>query len=368
MRIALITEYYYPHLGGVTEHVVNLSRRFTAAGHRPVVVTANMRGQPADDANVIRVGRSRVIFSNGSFARVTFGRHLRARVEAVLRREHIDVVHLHGPLTPTLGLVGAAAAERFGVPIVATFHSWFPRSAAARVFRGPLQRRLDRMAATIAVSVPVVDAHSRYFVADWEVIPNGVDLAYFHPNGRSPLGVLRGEPRLLFLGRLDPRNGLDTMLAALPAILERYPTARLTVVGDGPLRAYYEKRARPLGPTVTFVGSVYDERNAYYGAADLYVCPTTRASFGITLLEAMAAGLPMVVSDITGFRELVDGTDAAVRVPPNAPAQWAAAVIAMLGDPDRRAAMSAAGREAAGSYAWPHIARRVMNVYERVAR
>ncbi len=368
MRIALVTEFFYPHLGGVTEHVANLQRQFRQAGHIALIVTATMIGQPAAEQDVVRVGRSQVVYSNGSFARVTLGMRLEARLRDVWRRERIDLVHLHGPLVPTLGLVAAEAATALGIPIVGTFHSWFPRSFGNRLFRAPLQRRLDRMAATIAVSQPVVDANSRYFAADWEIIPNGVNVEYFHPNGRSPFSALAEEPRVLFLGRLDPRNGLDTMLAAMPAILARFPRTQLTVVGDGPLRARYEGRARPLGPHVRFVGSVYEERNEFYGATDVYVCPTTRASFGITLLEAMAAGRPMVVSDITGFRELVDGTDAAVRVPAGEPAAWADAVTAMLGDPARRVAMGDAGRRAALTYAWPAVARRVLDVYERVAR
>jgi phosphatidylinositol alpha-mannosyltransferase len=368
MRIALVTEYYYPHLGGVTEHVANLSRQVQQAGHTALIVTGNMTGQPSGEQDVARVGRSQVIFSNGSFARVTLGFRLELRLRDLFRRERIDLVHLHGPLVPTLGLVAAEAATALGIPIVSTFHSWFPRSVGIRVFQVPLQRRLDRMAATIAVSQPVVDAHSRYFAANWEIIPNGVNVEYFHPNGRSPFSAPEEAPRVLFLGRLDPRNGLDTMLAAMPAILARFPAMQLTVVGDGPLRARYEGRARQFGAHVRFVGSVYDERNEFYGATDLSVCPTTRASFGITLLEAMAAGRPMVVSDITGFRELVDGTEAAVRVPPGEPAAWADAVVGMIGDPARRAVMGDAGRRAALAYTWPVVARRVMDVYERVAR
>jgi phosphatidylinositol alpha-mannosyltransferase len=368
VRIALVTEFFYPHLGGVTEHVANLYRQFKRAGHVALIVTANMAGQPTDEQNVVRVGRSQVIFSNGSFARITLGMRLKARLRDVFRRERIDLVHVHGPLVPTLGLVAAEAATALDIPVVGTFHSWFPRSIGNRVFRAPLQRRLDRMAATIAVGQPVVDAHSRYFSANWEIIPNGVNVDYFHPNGRSPFSALHDAPRVLFLGRLDPRNGLDTMLAAMPAILARFPSTQLTVVGDGPLRARYETHARALGSHVRFVGSVYDERNDFYGATDVYVCPTTRASFGITLLEAMAAGRPMVVSDITGFRELVAGTDAAVRVPPGDPAAWADAVMATLGDPARRVAMGDAGRRAALTYAWPIVARRVLDVYERVTR
>ena len=209
---------------------------------------------------------------------------------------------------------------------------------------------------------------SKYFRAEFEIIPNGVNVEYFHPNGRRPSDALTSGPRLLFLGRLDPRNGLDTVLAAMPEILAAYPATQLTVVGDGPLRGYYQRKARPLGDRVRFAGAVFTERPDYYGTADLYLCPTTKASFGITLLEAMASGTPMIVSDITGFRELVDGGAEAVLVPKGDPAAWAGAAAALIGDPARRGTMGAAGLAKAARYAWPRVADRVLAVYERVKR
>ena len=317
----------------------------------------------ADPPFVHRVGTSRTIYSAGSFARVTTGLCLRRELRTLLRRERTDVVHVHGGLNPTLGLVAPEAAADLGLPVVATFHSWFAGSALFRMFRRPLQRRLDRHAATVAVSQPVVEAHARYFEADWEIIPNGVDTEFFSPAGRRDP---RRAPRLLFLGRLDPRNGLDTVLAAMARVLERRPEARLTVAGDGPLRRVYERLARPLGSAVTFVGRVNGDRPGHYAGADLYLCPTTQASFGITLLEAMACGTPMVVSDITGFRELVADGGEAVLAPKGRPRAWADTILGLLDDPARLEAMGAAGRRKAEGYAWPRIAERVMDVYNRV--
>ena len=368
MRIALVTEFYYPHLGGVTEHVHNLALEFSSRGHEVTVVTANMAGQGRDPEFVRRVGTSRIVYSNGSFARVTTGWGLARRVRDLLRERRIDIVHVQDVIAPTLGLLASSAAWRLGLPVVATSHTWFTHSLAYRFFRPLLQRRLDRVAARIAVSEPVVRAMSMYFRADWEIIPNGVNVGYFHPNGRRPSDYLVRGPRLLFLGRLDPRNGLDTVLTAMPLILARYPDTRLVVVGDGPLRAHYERRAQPLGSSVQFVGQINDERPEFYGTADLYLCPTTKASFGITLLEAMACGTPMVVSDITGFRELIAGGGEAVLVPKDDPAAWARAAVKLMGDPDRREAMSAAGLAKAARFAWPRVADRVLAVYERVTR
>jgi len=365
LRIALVTEFYHPHLGGVTEHVHYLAEEFRRRGHTAWVVTSHMDGEAKDEPFVHRVGTSRVILSNGSFARVTTGWGLGRDLQRFFRAESIDVVHVHGALAPTLGLVGPTAARRVGLPIVATYHSWFRRSIALGIMKGPIQGRLDQIAINIAVSQPVVDAMSRYLKADWEIIPNGVRMDVFHPNGRRPTDALTHHPKLLFLGRLDPRNGLGVVLDAMPAILARYPTAQLTVVCDGPLRGMYEQQARGLGDRVRFVGRIHAERPEYYGTADLYLCPTNKASFGITLLEAMACGTPMIVSDITGFRELVEGGPEAVLVPPAAPAAWAETAIALIGDPDRRARMGKAGLAKASLYAWDVLADRVLDAYRR---
>jgi phosphatidyl-myo-inositol alpha-mannosyltransferase len=374
MRIALVTEYYFPHLGGVTEHVYNLAKLLNQWGHPTTVITAHMavpsraadpEENEEDPPFVRRIGHSRVIYSAGSFARVTTGAGLRRQVRQILRDEKIDVVHVHGGLAPVLGLVAPHAAHELDIPAVATFHSWFKSSALLRMFRGPLQRRLDRHAAAIAVSDPVVEAHARYLKADWQIIPNGVDTDFFHPGERSSVSRSR-PPELLFLGRLDPRNGLDTILAAMPAVLAQLPDVRLTVAGDGPLRPVYERMAKSTGNQVTFVGRVNGNRPTYYSRADLYLCPTTMASFGVTLLEAMACGTPLLVSDITGFRELVRGGDEAVMVHKDDPAAWAEAIIGLLGDASRRRAMGAAGLTKSEGFAWPRIAEQVIGVYRRV--
>jgi phosphatidylinositol alpha-mannosyltransferase len=366
MRIALVTEYYYPHPGGITEHVQNLALQFCRLGHRAIIITSNMTGQGQDEPFVYRVGTSQLILVNRSFCRFTTGFRLRDRLTDILRQEHIDLVHLHTPITPTLGLIAAQAARHLGIPLVGTFHSWFPPSSFLSFFHRIFQRELNRIDAKIAVSEPVIEAHSRYFKAEWEVIPNGVDVDYFHPNGRMPADVFIRGPRLLFLGRLDPRNGLNIVLEAMPEILRHDPRTQLDIVGDGPLRKYYERRAHSLGSNVCFMGYVYDERPDFYGKADLYLCPTTRASFGITLLEAMACGTPLVVSDIIGFRELVNGGPEAVLVEPDKPEAWARTIIDLISKPGRRAEMALAGLLKAREYAWPIIAERVLKVYERV--
>ncbi len=372
LRIALIAEDYYPQLGGVPEHVHHLARELDELGHSTTIVTSNMReqgagsGEPVQHSDVRRIGTSLVIYANGGVARITVGLRLTARFEQLFRKERFDVVHVHGGLNPTLGIVAPHAAWRAGIPVVATFHTWFPRSIGLRILRRPFQRMLDRHAATIVVSTAAREAMARYFTAPWEIIPNGVDTTFFRPGLRQGSTPLEGHsPRLLWLGRIEPRNDLPTVLKAMPLILERHPAAHLTVVGDGPWRSRMERAARPLGPNVHFAGYVNGGRPGYYRGADVYLCPTKRASFGVTLLEAMACGTPLVVSDIPAFRD-VAGQSRAVFAPPGDPAAWGGAVNALVDDPERRATMTQEGRRVAERHAWPLVAQRVLAVYRRV--
>lgn len=361
MRVALVADDYYPQLGGVPEHVHHLALELTARGHEATIVTAHMRHAGPDPEFVRRIGTSIVIYANGGIARITAGWRLEHRLTQLFRELQVDVVHVHGGLQPTFGVVAPKAAARAGIPVVATFHTWFPRSAGYRAFRRPLQKVLDLHAATIAVSQSAIAAMSRYFEADWEIIPNGVDLLTFH---RERETVERVPNRLLFLGRIEPRNGLDTLLAALPAVADQVPGTELIAAGDGALRQVYQRQAARDRLPVRFLGQVFDERPALYREADLYLCPVSRASFGVTLLEAMACGTPIVGSDIPAFREVAGS--AARFAPPHRPEAWAEAVVSLLGSPGTRAAMREAGSVAVQAFGWPAITDRILAVYRRV--
>jgi len=286
------------------------AREARARGHHVDIITSNLPGA-TPEPHVIRIGRSQPVYMNQSQARITIGRGIRKQVRKVLRLGRYDVLHVHSPLTPVLPIL---AIEEATCPVVGTFHTYFERSLTYATFGPYFQKRLDMMSAAIAVSRSTTVMLNKYFSADWLVIPNGIDTELFHPAAPLPPGMERDVPTILFLGRFDPRNGLSTLIESFRRVKSRQREARLVVVGDGPLRSHYYKQARGL-EDITFVGSVLQERPSYYANSTVYACPTTKASFGITLLEAMACETPIVCSDILGFRDVVADGREALMVP-----------------------------------------------------
>lgn len=359
LRIAQVTEYYYPHLGGICEHVHFLAAELRRRGHHVDILTPRIAGTPPAPG-VVHVGRSVPVPYNGSHARFSVGWRLGAQLRGVLERGAYDVVHVHAPLTPSLPHL---ALRRGDWALVGTWHTQFLRSVPFRLFRRRLQRRIDALDAAIAVSPTARDAIARYVDASWQVIPNGVETTLFHPGHPAPPAMADGVPTVLFVGRFDPRNGLGTLLEAWPAIRAAVE-ARLVVVGDGPLAPHFRRIAAGLRDVV-FTGALGEERAAYYANATLYACPTTRASFGITLLEAMASARPIVCSDIPGFRDVVRDDREALLVPPADAPALAARTIALLRDPALQRRLGADGLRRSVSYDWGAVTTEVLDAYRR---
>ena len=370
LRIAQVTEYYYPHVGGVCEHVHFFAREARRRGHHVDVITSRIGTAPQPAAvgergRVLRLGRSVPVYANGSHARFTLGMRLRAEMRAVLRAGEYDIVHVHSPLTPVLPFVASLEAT---CPVVGTFHAFHDRSFGYAVFRPYLRGYWERLAATIAVSHAASAGVRRYFETDnWRIVPNGVDTSLFTPHARRPPEIpADGVPTVLFVGRFDPRNRLPLLLRAFRRVQGARRRARLVVVGDGPLRGHYRRLAADV-PGVVFAGRVRNEqRPGFYAHSDVYACPAVQGSFGITLLEAMAAGTPVVCSDIPGFREVVrDGREGLFHAADDEGAV-ADALVALLDDPAQRRRMAAAGRERAAAYDWTHVTASIVDVYRSV--
>jgi phosphatidylinositol alpha-mannosyltransferase len=361
LRIALVTEYYYPHLGGVCEHVHFFAREARRRGHHVDIITSHIPGAEPQP-HVIRLGRSQPVYANGSQARVTIGLGLRRELRALLRRGRYDIVHVHSPLTPVLPLL---AIEESDAPVVGTFHTYFDRSVGYFLLNEFFQKRLDRLAAAICVSRSTTVALERYFTAPWQIIPNGIDTDVFHPSVAAPPTIRKDVPSILFLGRFDPRNGLSTLIESFRKVKGRKRRAQLVVVGDGPLREHYYTQARG-DADITFVGAILEGRPSYYAHSSIYACPTTKASFGITLLEAMACETPIVCSDILGFRDVVVNGREALMTPRGDRDALADALVQLLDDEGMRIQLGTAGRHESMQYSWPRVTSQVLDVYHAV--
>ncbi len=379
MKIGLVTEYYRPTLGGIQEHVHHFARAARRLGHDVRIITprvddalASLPGgaSPFETAaldhaeGVIRLGRSIPIFSGGSVARASGGPSLSARVDEILRRERFDVVHLHSPLMPTLPLLFLRQSRTV---TVGTFHSVVGQSRLVERLRPVLQRYADRLDAGIGVSETALVDLRRHLRAPWHVIPNGVDVATFAAGQRRPEWD-DGRLNVLHVGRFDPRNGVDRVIRAWVGVRRAGTDARLVLVGDGPLRPTYQAMVpADLRHDAHFVGFVPGaERPSYYASADVLLCPALGGTFGIILLEAMAAGCAIVAADTPGFRTIMqDGQQGFlvdIAADPSGTA-LAERVVRLLDDRQLRRRCGDAGRATAARFDWAAVAQRVLDLY-----
>ncbi len=365
MKIGIVSEYYYPSLGGVQEHVHNFAREARRLGHRVKVVTSRMpdlEGGTRPSTDVIRIGRSRAILCKGTFGRVTSGFRLGHLMRETLDSERFDVVHVHCPLTPVLPYL---ALHHASCPVVGTFHSRVHPGALSKLTWRAQQRYLDRLDAAIAVSRACLLPFARRLDADFRIIPNGVDVERFG-RGRRLRRFQDGKMNVLWVGRVEPRNGLDTMIAAF-AELRTHLEARLLVVGDGPLLPRYRALVpEELAEDVIFAGALLDERPDWYASADVVCAPATLATFGVTLLEAMAAGRPVLASNIEGFREVVSDGENGDLLPPADIRAWVRALLRLAREPVRAQVYGERGAATAQRYAWPKIASEILGLYRSI--
>jgi glycosyltransferase involved in cell wall biosynthesis len=303
--------------------------------------------------------------ANGSIARVTAGPRLARQLSAALAGA--DVVHAQGLVTLTLPLM--ALREASSQALVGTFHTYLARDHwGYRVFERPLRALLGRLDRRIAVSAACVETLAPHFPGRYDIVPNGIDSELFRPLGPGEPPP-DGPPRILFVGRFDERNALDTLLDATALLRGEGRRLALQVIGDGPARARYAAHAARLGigDVVDWRGALREERPRLYREAAVLAAPCRVASFGVILLEAMASGTPVVCADNAGFRQVIRDGAPGRFVPPSDPEGLARAIGAVLDDAPLRARWAIEGRAVATArYAWPLVARQVEAVYAEV--
>ena len=364
MRIGMVCPYSFDVPGGVQAHVLQLAEVMRERGHDVSVLAPASPHVELPDY-VVSGGKAVPIPYNGSVARLRFGPATHRRVKKWLSEGDFDVLHLHEPNAPSLSMLALMIAEG---PIVATFHTSTTKSLVLGVFQGILRPWHEKIVGRIAVSDLARRWQMEALGSDAVEIPNGVDVGSFASAPPLP-GYPRPGRTVLFLGRYDePRKGMAVLLGALPALVARFPDVEILIVGRGEEDELREEAGKLAGH-LRFLGQVCDaEKASALRSADVYCAPNTGGeSFGIVLVEAMAADTPVVASDLDAFRRvLADGT-AGRLVPVGDSAALAEALIAVLGDAELRAGYVRAAAAAVGRYDWSVVADQIMRVYETVA-
>lgn len=368
LRVALVSEYYYPDLGGMPEHVHHLASELVRRGHAVTVVSTAfpdappLRPEGSLPFDVVRIGRAcRPLIANGSVSRAAVGLRLAESLAVLFARRRFDVIHVHAPIFPTLSLLAIRCAPP-EAKLIGTLHTHFTDSRLLRLLRRPLQRYLDALDGLIAVSDSALESMRRVgFACDATVIPNGVDLDYWS-SGRQRPDLRDGRTNLLVQARLEPRNRVRTVIAALRRLPPRWrDKVRLIVVGDGPERE--RLIAESAGLSVAFVGPQLSERHNFAASSDVYCFTAEIASHPMSLLEGMAAGLPVLAHDIDGVRELVsDGIEGFV-LPLDDAESYAVALRRLLEAPELAKQMGQAAARRAAPFGWNRVTAAVEAFY-----
>jgi phosphatidyl-myo-inositol alpha-mannosyltransferase len=363
MKIGMICPYSFDIPGGVQAHVMELAQVFINRGHTVSVLAPAGKGTELPDY-VVSVGEALAIPYNGSVARLNFSPKAYGRLRSWLREEEFDVLHVHEPNSPSISMLSLMVAQG---PIVTTFHAATTKSLWLSLFQGILRPYHERIAGKIAVSELARRWQMESLGSDAVEIPNGVHVRSF-----SDAEPFEGYPRrgktVLFLGRYDePRKGMDVLIGALPAVVARYPDVQVLVVGGGHERTLCGK-AGDIAKHLVFLGQVDDETKARaLRSADVYCAPNLGGeSFGIVLVEAMAAGAAVVASKLDAFRRVLDDGRAGVLVEIGDSEELAFGIIAALGDDASRSAMVERAEQRAARYDWSQVADQILRVYDTV--
>ncbi len=380
MKIGMVCPYSFDEPGGVQIHAIDLCEELRRRGH-----DVSLIGPGSEEAEVpdfVELGGAAIpIPYNGSVARLAFGPSTWRHLGRWIAKNDFDVVHIHEPNSPSYSMITLAKADG---PIVATYHASASESMVLRIFLPILRPFLERIQGGIAVSEEARRWQVEMLSGDPVLIPNGVDTGAYRT--AEPLEELDPDrPRIMFLGRYtEPRKGFPLLLKALPAILDKIPDVEVIVVGGGEIDELRQmlRKARitfaegtdepgatgDAAPTVRILGRLSeDDKAAALVSSDVYIAPNSGGeSFGIVLVEAMAAGAAVVASDIPAFSAVTDHGQAGRLFANGSRRDLARVVTEILSDDSARQALIDRGFERSRDFDWDRVTTQVERVYDTV--
>ncbi len=365
MKVALVSPYDWGVSGGVNNHIRHLSEQFVSLGHSPHIVAPGSRPAMADACPITIIGRPIPLRVSGSVARITLSLRTAGRIRRLLEEAQFDIVHVHEPFMPQLPI----NFLRYSTTVnVGTWHAARESNFIYVYGRRLIKRWVGKLDGKIAVSPAAVKHIEQYFPGYYNIIPNGVDVAHFS-RAAAPLPEFHdGKLNVLFVGRPEKRKGLRYLIRAFVGVQRAIPESRLIVVGAGRFERYERAVKSAHLRDVVFRSHVPSaELPRYHHSAHVFCAPNTGfESQGLVLLEAMAAGLPIVASNIDGFAGVLTHGVEGLLVRPEDAQALADALVELLRDPDRREALGAHGRERAQHFSWDRVSQRVLSYYERL--
>ena len=365
LRIGMVCPYAWDAPGGVRSHVADLAEELRSRGHYVNILAPVDDPSLIADGEVTNGGKPIAIPYNGSVARVNFGLRATRQVRKWIQEHDFDLVHVHEPMAPGLSLLTLWVADG---PIVSTWHSSNPRSRVLASLNRLVQTAMEKVSGRIAVSEDARTTLVSHLGGDAVLIPNGVRVKAFRDGVRHLL-FEESRPSLLFLGRLDEsRKGLSVFLAALPTVIAAVPEVQVFIAGPGDIDEIRRGLTADVERNITFLGRISEEEKIQaLCSADIYVAPNTGGeSFGIVLIEAMAAGTAVLASDLPAFSRVLDGGAAGAMFKNEDASDLAGQAIDLLMSPDRRAALISAGSQRVMRFDWNHVVDDVLAVYDSV--
>lgn len=362
MKIGLVSDTCYPFPSGAAEYIYNLFKVLKKLGHEVKIITSSYGYRTLKDSDIIRLGKTTLFPFNKAVVTLTFGTNLVSELKRVFDREKFDILHIQGPVGPTLPLLSLICSNTVTVGI---FASYYERSRLLGLSKFLLKRYFRKLKGKICISLAAKKAISKYFDGDYRIIPQGIDFERFAGCDEVLPQFVDGKLNMLFVGRLEERKGLKYLIEAYSKVVCEVDGVRLIVVGDGPEKRRCVRSAQGVRGEVVFVGRVEFHRlPKYYRSSHIFCSPATGSEAqGIVLLEALASGIPVVASDIDGYNEVITNGSDGFLVPPKDPGSLAFAITELCRNGDLREKMGSQGLKKAKLYSWDQIGKAIEQHY-----